>query len=84
MWAEAPVSKRRGEALGPGGGDVGEEEEEGVAGAAGKGGEGGAEGVVVAEEQIAVLWDAGVEPSTGLEEEVAGGAAGGRCRGGVS
>ncbi len=65
-------------AVGPGGGDVGEEEEEGVSGAAGEGGEGGAEGVVVAEEQIAVLWDARVEPSAVLEEEVAGGAAGGR------
>ena len=58
-------------------------EEEGVAGAAGEGGEGGAEGVVVADEQIAVLWDVRVEPAAVLEEEVAGSAAGGR-RGQVS
>ncbi len=72
------MSERRGDAGGPGGGDVGEVEEEGVARAAGEGGEGGAEGVVVADEQIAVLWDARVEPAAVLEEEVAGGAAGRR------
>ena len=77
------MSERRVKAVGPGGGDVGEVEEEGVARAVGEGGESGTEGVVVSEEQIAILWDARVEPSTVLEEEVAGGAAGGR-RGQVS
>ena len=75
MRPAGSVSERRGEAVGPGGGDGGEDEEEGVAGAAGEGGEGGAEGVVVADEQVAVLLDAGVEPAAVLEEEVAGGAA---------
>jgi hypothetical protein len=56
-------------------------EEEGVAGTGGEGWEGVAEGVIVAEKQIAVLWAAWVEPAAVLEEEVAGGAVGG---GGVS
>jgi hypothetical protein len=69
------LSERRGEAVGPGGGNVGEVEEEGIARTGGEGGEGGTEGVVVAEEKIAVLWDAWVEPAAVLEKEVAGGAA---------
>jgi YrbI family 3-deoxy-D-manno-octulosonate 8-phosphate phosphatase len=47
-----------GEAVGPGGGDVGEVEKDGVAGADGEGGECSAEGVVDTETQIAVLWAA--------------------------
>lgn len=78
MWAAISAAARRVKAVGPGGGDVGEEEEEGVAGAAGEGGEGGAEGGVVAEELVAVVWDARVEPAAPLEEEEADGAAGGR------
>ena len=66
------------QAVGPGGRDGGEVEEEGVAGAGGKGREGVAEGVIVADEQMSVLWDARVEPAALVEEEVAGGAAVGR------
>jgi hypothetical protein len=84
MWSgrrpAAPVPERRGEAFSPGGGHGGEVEEEGVAGAAGEGGEGGAEGVVVADEQGVVLWDAWVEPATVLEEEMASSAESGRAR----